>query len=363
MNIFNYFQNRYATRAGRRLSGNLINLSQLHFAGVNCINVASLVLLLLALAFNWWSGNYAMLPPLTLIILLVAGGALLHYFKPDSKIPLFISGTPFVLLFFYLVFVQGAFNNNSLLWLMFAPPMLLFCMGLRWGTVVFAASYLFLLLIFWIPLESAPPFQYDAFRVCMAILGTFCFSWVVEYTRSRSRNLLANTVNSLEHAAGIDYSTGLGNRREFNNYFNWLQSQSQRSNRPFSIVMADIDLFKRVNDNYGHLMGDQVLRHVANLFSCNLRASDRVFRWGGEEFIVLMPFSNIYDATVMAERIRKLVEESPYIDNTIKVPITISLGAYCGGLNESLDEQINQVDSRLYKAKVSGRNQVCFKLN
>jgi diguanylate cyclase (GGDEF)-like protein len=123
---------------------------------------------------------------------------------------------------------------------------------------------------------------------------------------------------------------------------------------PFSL--ADIDYFKRVNDNYGHLVGDDVLRFIAEIFSKNLRAHDFIARYGGEEFIFLLPSTSLDQAFIAAEKIRKTVAESPH---PVAGAVTVSIGiaeASPGQANEDL--VIQEADQRLYEAKKHGRNRV-----
>ncbi|MBE5944279.1 MAG: GGDEF domain-containing protein [Lachnospiraceae bacterium] len=122
---------------------------------------------------------------------------------------------------------------------------------------------------------------------------------------------------------------------------------------PVSLLVVDIDHFKEVNDTYGHESGDIVLTHIAKSIKGMLRASDYVIRWGGEEFLVIVPGCSLNEAEKMAERIRKLIEDS---DNTI-CPLTVSIGVapYTGG---NYHDDIKRADEALYEAKGTGRNKV-----
>ena len=127
----------------------------------------------------------------------------------------------------------------------------------------------------------------------------------------------------------------------------------------FSIAMVDLDFFKQVNDSFGHAVGDQVLCHVGSLLAAYLRASDRIFRWGGEEFVILMPDTKAADAFSIMERLRHEVEITPFItEDGQLINMTISIGLHSGALSDNVDSLITAADTQLYLAKRSGRNQV-----
>jgi len=158
----------------------------------------------------------------------------------------------------------------------------------------------------------------------------------------------------LRFRAYRDVLTGLY-RREFLEEL--VQQEFYRSKRygyHFSVLMIDIDNFKQINDKYGHLFGDKVLRTVAGIIRKNLRKSDIAVRYGGEEFLVVLPHTDLRRAAVVAERIRKAIEETK-ID---KVQVTVSIGVADNSLVENFKDLIQKADSALYKAKRTGKNKV-----
>ena len=158
-------------------------------------------------------------------------------------------------------------------------------------------------------------------------------------------------IERLEKRAFVDPLTGLYNRRFFNVYFlNFLRSK-QREGKPYSVILLDLDNFKRINDTYGHLFGDKVLRHVAQIIRKNIRESDVAFRWGGEEFAILVPAPK-EAAKRLAERLRKALENSPLKG----VKITASFGV--AQVDEDPKETFKKVDQALYRAKRAGKNRV-----
>jgi len=156
--------------------------------------------------------------------------------------------------------------------------------------------------------------------------------------------------------------TGLYNRRHF---FDVAQTELERSRRyhhSMSIIILDVDHFKRVNDSFGHMVGDEVLRSQARTSLASLRKVDIMGRYGGEEFVVMLPETNLTSACVMAERLRSQVVSMRVGSDRGVVSITISIGVagFDGKTEIDLDTLLNRADQALYRAKGSGRNRYCL---
>ena len=190
-----------------------------------------------------------------------------------------------------------------------------------------------------------------AFIFCFAI--SILFSIEVKYMKVTLEN--KNLV--LEQDAKVDPLTGLYNRRSFNEYLRKAVDAADRNEKNVSLIMLDIDDFKRVNDTYGHNQGDVVLKEVANVLRDNVRENDIVCRWGGEEMLILLEVSDDI-ASRIAERIRRDVEKLDMICEGVHIKVTLTLGVagYVPGL--SLREYIEVVDKRLYYGKEHGKNRV-----
>jgi len=153
-----------------------------------------------------------------------------------------------------------------------------------------------------------------------------------------------------------DQLTGLYNRHYFLQRAESEWERAVRSGEGFSILMSDIDHFKQVNDTLGHQVGDQVLKRLGSLVQDSVRGQDTLARWGGEEFILLLPDTPAEGAEVLAERIRSVVEEEEF---PVAGKVTISVGVAAWNTRDtSLDKTIGRADSALYRAKRNGRNQV-----
>lgn len=165
----------------------------------------------------------------------------------------------------------------------------------------------------------------------------------------------------MEQLALHDGLTGLLNRRTIEEYAEAEFDQASRKKRPLSVVLLDVDHFKSVNDKYGHKFGDHTLRRVAQLLTGDLRKYDRVGRWGGEEFILILPETQLQDAIMVAERLRSRIAEMKLsLENGKQFSVQISLGVACAtGEFPSLQKLIDAADQAMYGAKQTGRNRVC----
>lgn len=184
--------------------------------------------------------------------------------------------------------------------------------------------------------------------------------------------LLANSIGfvlmQMEHAISQQHSlaihdqlTGLYNRLELLDMLVRSGAQSRRSGKPLAMLMLDIDHFKRVNDQHGHLVGDEVLRQVAQRAQERLRRSDVLARYGGEEFLALLPDTDVAGAIVVAEAIRRGIEALPIVVGGTPIPLTISIGVHAGVFGDNpdaSDAMIAASDRALYQAKEQGRNRV-----
>jgi len=162
--------------------------------------------------------------------------------------------------------------------------------------------------------------------------------------------------------ANTDELTGLINRRQLYVLLNREVTRSNRYRREFSIIMFDIDFFKKINDTYGHEIGDLALKHISSILVSHCRNEDSACRYGGEEFLVALPETGIEQASEMAERLRNQFEETTLKHGEISIKITASFGVsnYQQDSNNSIDLVIKQADDAMYEAKASGRNRVCI---
>ena len=176
-------------------------------------------------------------------------------------------------------------------------------------------------------------------------------------------DLEAAVQRRMAEAALREPLTGLYNRRHFQDRFAAEVAVAHRHGRPLSLLMIDVDRFKRVNDKYGHLAGDEVLKTVARALQQGIRIEDVLARFGGEEFVVLAREAEVSEAKAVAERLRQLVDvaqtrwESGH-DVPVGIAVTVSIGVAQLGLNESERDLFEAADDAVYQAKKNGRNRV-----
>lgn len=172
----------------------------------------------------------------------------------------------------------------------------------------------------------------------------------------RARNSELESINErMEKMAHTDVLTGMGNRRAANKEIESYVNRSNISHEQFSLAILDIDFFKRVNDTFGHQAGDDVLFHVSQIIKRALRPSDRVYRWGGEEFLLALPNTSDQFAAAVCQRVRKSINE---YEHALAGPVTASIGVTTLRETDSIDSLVQRADENLYYAKENGRDQV-----
>jgi two-component system cell cycle response regulator len=182
--------------------------------------------------------------------------------------------------------------------------------------------------------------------------------------RKRYTDFLRDNLDHSLELAVTDQLTGLHNRRYMTGQLNALVNRAVRGGGPVSALMIDIDHFKKINDNFGHPVGDEVLREFAVRLASNVRAVDLPCRYGGEEFTVIMPDTKLEDAQRIAERIRLHVAGSPFrvAGGAETLTVTISIGvAATSGEDDTPDALLKRADEAVYEAKTGGRNKVVAK--
>lgn len=171
-------------------------------------------------------------------------------------------------------------------------------------------------------------------------------------------SVLTRLVMKVRNYAERDFLTGLLNRRAFDARLVLERNRLERSDYSFCLVVLDIDHFKRINDQHGHAVGDLALRHVAGLLTQSLRQIDAIARFGGEEFLILLPDTALETAAAVAERLRQTLADNPLYHHGHQLPVQASFGFVSShaGDNATL---LNLADQAMYRAKTEGRNRVC----
>jgi diguanylate cyclase (GGDEF)-like protein/PAS domain S-box-containing protein len=181
----------------------------------------------------------------------------------------------------------------------------------------------------------------------------------VEIFSDNSRNhAVRERAKELAKWAFLDPASQLGNRRYLERQLSQHFDQHSKGGTPFAIVLADVDEFKSINDTYGHAVGDAALLTVAKTLSGGLRSSDVIGRWGGDEFLAILPGVTHEGLATASEKCRTLVAQSSVAANGKQIPVTVSMGAAMASPGDSPASLLKRADQRLYASKQKGRNQV-----
>ncbi len=204
----------------------------------------------------------------------------------------------------------------------------------------------------WLTIVKKETFDIDLFiKIFSAVFVVFLS--IIIFIIIRSNRSLSVLNKELEILSTTDKLTQINNRSKIDEIIQQEIDLSQRYKNDLCFIMADIDLFKRINDNFGHIRGDSILKEFSKILSDNIRKTDFVGRWGGEEFIVVCPQTNKEQTRRLAEKLRTLIENYDFKKNT---RITSSFGIYQYEEGDSLKTCIKHVDDALYEAKNSNRN-------
>lgn len=282
------------------------------------------------------------------LALLCAGGGFTGaaWFYQGRRVPI-----PVRVMFIGLLTIISVISiyKNGTIGVYWTYPLLVACFFLFSGFLGIIAAAL-LTLIFGITAIYAMPLD-DGWRIAttLAIICALGSVFVV---------LLSELQKLLRKLVVTDTLTGLHNRHLVTGVLEDAIYRFRRYQRPATIMMADLDHFKQLNDTHGHLFGDQILKQVAERLQSVLRHNDQVFRVGGEEFLVVLPETGNAEAQVVAEKLRSLVSEHSFNGKDANVDVTLSLGVAQYAENQTWVEWLNAADSALMEAKRKGRNQV-----
>lgn len=256
----------------------------------------------------------------------------------------------------------GSFFNSYYYYLLFAMGAVIVFPIQSWrliATVFFSNLGLFLLFHYGnfepdpvlLELDSWILQLLSASYLALSYLTVFISVWLIELMAKGSEEKLGRL--SL-----TDALTDIPNRRYFEIALQQEMAKGKRNNTPLVLALLDIDFFKKVNDKYGHDVGDEVIKHTAQHLRQVLRAGNTVARVGGEEFAVLLPEMNLHAAVEVAERMRQAIEFNEYQMKDTSLPLTISIGMVAVNLEDAPENAYKLADDALYAAKRAGRNRV-----
>ncbi|GAA6185523.1 GGDEF domain-containing protein [Aliiglaciecola sp. NS0011-25] len=267
-------------------------------------------------------------------------------------------------LMLYLVYTGGHANTGPL-WIYILPPVAFFFGGLRKGLVNIGLFVILISIMLFYPgevlLNTSYTHEFKSRLIYSFLTVTLLFGFY-EFSRQKFITFMQKLSDQFERQAMQDPLTLLPNRRAMKDYLEHEYNRAQRSKVNMSLLLCDIDHFKKVNDLHGHDGGDYVLQNLSALFTSTLRKQDKISRWGGEEFLFLLPETSESDAHFLAEKIRKKVANHIFKYAGKEFSVTLSIGVKEVTKNISVDKAITAADKFLYQAKEEGRNRTMPKV-
>jgi diguanylate cyclase (GGDEF)-like protein len=324
----------------------------------------------LLFAFVYWLGDY---PLLAVWVNLAAVSCSVIAFFLITRFGQFRKAAHLITFAIYLssagvVAISGGVHSSSILWQIFVP-VAAFIMtglraGLRWGFVSFLTVLVFFGLESGGLLQRVTIFETTTSDRLIDLLGAIVAVsiaiWYSEFLKSRSLRELEETKAQLNYFATIDPLTNTFNRRHFMELSERRIKRTYTSHGQASFLLFDLDHFKKINDAHGHIIGDQILRGIAQICKQHLRTDDILGRFGGEEFVILLPDTKLNDARHIAERLRRIIAETPIETEIGPIFTTVSIGVTLKDRTSaaSITQLLSRADRAMYLAKQSGRNRV-----
>lgn len=292
----------------------------------------------------------------------------------DAVIIVGVCGLNFVI-YPLLYFTMGGIHGGMVLYFIMGIVFSLLLLNFKQSLAIFPLEVLCYIAIFLVG-EKYPELFVDLARInynytldtamdfAVVSLTTFCVIKILYNAYESQQNRAESLVRELEDLSITDPLTKVRNRRFLIQAVESEIKKNKRDSHAVAVIMFDIDKFKTVNDTYGHLIGDEVLKNFATIISCHCRDYDIVARYGGEEFVVLLPQTTESVAFNRAEEIRRAVESAELCE-TQHIPITASGGVaiFDPATMQSVEDFIGKADTYLYEAKETGRNQIIWQHN
>ena len=295
------------------------------------------------------------------------GGLLLILYKGMEKLA-FLAGVIlsaiFSLLSSWLLGWESGFFLLTLLLIPFLLSQDLFRVSVRIIlAAVFAAAVLGLFILswsqasFWV-LSGDFLHLLTTVNLIFAVIVSAIFGYTYRVAISDAEMALIHSNKKLASLSSTDPVTNLVNTRIILSRIEQEKNRMQRGNKPFCLIMMDVDDFKNIIDLYGYSCGDFVMSHLAELISLTLRKQDEVARWGGDEFLLLLPETDIEGGKIVAEKIRSKISKSPFFYKESEISVTVTLGVGLCEKDNGVGSCIHKADHALYLAKQAGKNRV-----
>jgi diguanylate cyclase (GGDEF)-like protein len=259
------------------------------------------------------------------------------------------------LVLYFIYTVNGA--SNSFMWATLTPPIAFFLLGKNWGTFFTVGVLLFCSYIafpLYLSQDSQTHSLGSVLNMLEVVIAHILLFRFYEGARSEAYSELRSNNQKIQLLAETDRLTGLSNREKLDQSLTEMISGLASETTPLAVLVIDIDHFKRINDEDGHLMGDKVLKNIAEKLQSKMRVGDLLARWGGEEFVVVLPDTTLNNAVELADRLREYIANQSIEGKSV----TISIGVTECVSKDTAETFLGRADKALYRAKVGGRNQV-----
>lgn len=242
-------------------------------------------------------------------------------------------------------------RSYSLMWITLLPPVSFFLLGRRTGGWICAAAFLYVIAFVSLRLPHWAPMELGL-GAWLSIVEILIAHWFLFRLYEHSR---AEAFAELEHLSETDKLTGLLNRSRLDDVLQRELERHHRSGQPLTVVLCDVDYFKRINDEHGHLAGDEILRSIASFLREHMRNVDYCGRWGGEEFLIICPDTPGASVCHIIDRLREAAATKGLSRD---IPVTLSFGIATLGSDETGEQLLQRADRALYEAKRTGRDRV-----
>jgi len=278
--------------------------------------------------------------------------AVLLYFHRSGRLLIASWLVVLVMIAVLLSFIHVAEGRSySIIWVTILPPVAFFLLGRSAGAWLSALIFLYVIVYMYLKMPDLPPAEIGM-ASWLNIVEVLTAQWFLFRLYERSR---AEAFAELERLSVTDKLTGLLNRSRLDTVLQQEIERHHRSGQPLTLVMCDIDYFKRINDQHGHLTGDRVLQDIAGLLTGNMRQSDICGRWGGEEFLIVCPDTASEAATVISNKLRTIIAAARL---SKQLQLTMSFGIATLLPGETAEQLLHRADDALYQAKRNGRNRL-----
>lgn len=320
--------------------------------------IGGLVILIFSIK-NFQTNNIVVSLILATSGVLILLNAVTSHFSRNTTVHCYISSIATAIMLFGLIY-SGGHENTALYWLFPFPLVYFVLLGYKAGLALNIAVFVMALVLL-----NSPEFikgEYrpeESTRFLASFFIAVLLGFIAEVFRYRSQSNIKSFTSESQKLALIDDLTKLLNRRFLETVFYQRLQEQPLGHLPVGVILADIDDFKRINDTMGHVAGDHVLRDVAAFLKGSFREKDAVVRYGGEEFLILLPGTSLKDTVAVAEKIRSNIANMTISTEEVSnLQVTFSVGAAVCDKAFKLLDAIKTADNHLYQAKSTGKNKV-----